>query len=106
MKYWQSAAALFRRVQIDQRAWLILITLLAFALRLYRLDAQAIWWDESLSVYRATRDLGAVLSNVILIQNLVTIDTLPQLYFIILNLLVRVIGITDLRSDIFRSWRT
>lgn len=95
MKYWQSAANVLRRVQIDQRAWLILITLLAFALRVYRLDVQAIWWDESLSVYRATRDLGAVLSNVILIQNLITIDTLPQLYFICLNLLVRVFGITE-----------
>ncbi|MBI5035210.1 MAG: glycosyltransferase family 39 protein [Chloroflexi bacterium] len=95
MKDGQSAASLFRRVQIDQHVWLILITLLAFALRVYRLDVQAIWWDESLSVYRATRDLGAVLSNVILIQNLVTIDTLPQLYFIFLNLLVRAFGITE-----------
>lgn len=69
--------------------------LVAFALRLYRLDAQALWWDESLSVYRATRDWGTVLSNTILIQNLVTVDTLPQLYFVLLNVWVRAAGISE-----------
>lgn len=77
------------------------LLLLAFALRVYRLGAQAIWWDESLSVYRATRDLPAVLSNVILIQNGVTIDTLPQLYFIFLNLLVHGFGITEFALRFF-----
>ncbi len=69
--------------------------LLALAVRLYRLEAQALWWDESLSVYRATRDLGTVLSNTILIQNLVTVDTLPQLYFVLLNVWVRATGISE-----------
>ncbi len=71
------------------------ILLAAFALRVYRLDAQALWWDESLSVYRATRELGAVLANTILIQNVVTVDTLPQLYFVLLNVLVRAFGISE-----------
>src|SRR5512135_2536060 len=63
----------------------ILIVLLAFALRVYHLGAQPIWWDESLSVYRSTRDLATVLSNQILIQNVVTYDTLPPLYFVFLK---------------------
>lgn len=75
--------------------------LIAFALRLYRLDAQALWWDESLSVYRATRDWGTVLSNTILIQNLVTVDTLPQLYFGLLNVWVRAAGISEFALRFF-----
>src|SRR5512135_611885 len=73
----------------------ILIVLLAFALRVYRLGAQPIWWDESLSVYRATRDLAAVLANTILIQTVVTYDTLPPLYFVFLKFLVPFFGTTE-----------
>ena len=84
-----------------ERAALILIVLLAFALRVYRLDAQAIWWDESLSVYRATRDLGTVLANTILIQNVVTTDTVPPLYFLLLHFLVPVFGTTEFAMRFF-----
>ncbi len=90
----------FRR-RNRERVRLVLIILLAFALRVYRLDAQALWWDESLSVYRATRDLGAVLANTILIQNVVTIDTLPQLYFVLLHFLVRAFGIGEFALRFF-----
>lgn len=86
---------------LNERAMLSAILLLAFALRMYRLDAQALWWDESLSVYRATRELGAVLANTILIQNVVTVDTLPQLYFVFLNLLVRAFGISEFALRFF-----
>ncbi len=84
-----------------ERAALLLIILLAFALRVYRLDAQAIWWDESLSVYRATRDLGTVLANTILIQNIVTTDTVPQCYFLMLHFLVRAFGTSEFALRFF-----
>ncbi len=78
-----------------ERAALLTILLLGFALRVYRLGAQAIWWDESLSVYRATRDLGTILSNTILIQNVITVDTLPPLYFLLLHFIVSLAGISE-----------
>src|SRR5512140_214326 len=78
-----------------ERVALLAILALAFALRVYRLGAQAIWWDESLSVYRATRDLGTLLSNTIVIQNVVTVDTLPPLYFVLLHALVTVAGTSE-----------
>ena len=90
-----------RHASTLERAALGLILLLAFALRVYRLDAQAIWWDESLSVYRATRDLGTVLANTILIQNIVTTDTVPQCYFLFLHFLVRVFGTSEFALRFF-----
>ncbi len=76
-------------------AVLFFILLLAFGPRVYRLGALAIWWDESLSVYRATRDVAAILSNTILIQQAITYDTLPPLYFVLLHFLVGVAGTTE-----------
>ena len=84
-----------------QRLALYGIVLLAFALRVYRLDAQALWWDESLSVYRATRDLATVFANTIRIQNILTVDTLPQLYFVLLNLFARAAGISEFALRFF-----
>ncbi len=92
MKYLRSGLASLRRVQMSERVWMLLIVLLAFALRAYRLGAPAIWWDESLSVYRATRDLATIFANTILIQNVVTHDLQPPLYFAILHFLVRAFG--------------
>ena len=80
---------------ISERGWVMLIVLLAFALRVYRLGAQAIWWDESLSLYRATRDLSTILANTILIQNVVTHDLQPPLYFILLHFFVGAGGISE-----------
>jgi len=71
------------------------LLLLAFALRVYRLDAQALWWDESLTLYRSTRDLGTVLANTILIQTILTTDTIPQGYFLLLHLFVRAAGTSE-----------
>lgn len=81
--------------QFLARAALVAILLLAFALRIYHLGAQAIWWDESLSVYRATRDAGTILANTIVIQNVVTVDTLPPLYFLLLHFVVLAAGTSE-----------
>ncbi len=95
MRYFRSGLGTLRRVRFGERAWLLLILLLAFALRAYRLGAQAIWWDESLSLYRATHDLGTIFANTILIQNVVTHDLQPPLYFAILHFLVRAFGVSE-----------
>ncbi|MBI5304959.1 MAG: glycosyltransferase family 39 protein [Chloroflexi bacterium] len=80
---------------MKDRLPILLITLLAFALRAYRLDTQALWWDESLTVYRATRDLATILANTIVIQSVVTTDLMPPLYFVIQHFLVRAFGISE-----------
>jgi len=80
---------------------LSVVLLLAFALRVYRLDANALWWDESLSLYRSTRDLGTVLANTILIQTILTTDTIPQGYFLLLNLFVRAAGTSEFALRLF-----
>ncbi len=90
-----------RPVPTLARPALLLILLLAFALRVYRLDAQSLWWDESLSVYRATRDWATFFANTILIQNVVTVDTLPQGYFFWLRLLVPLTGISEFALRFF-----
>ncbi|HEX9075476.1 MAG TPA: glycosyltransferase family 39 protein [Anaerolineae bacterium] len=89
------------QVPLQERAAPVLIVLLAFALRVYRLGAQPIWWDESLSVYRATQNLAAVLANTIRIQTVVTYDTLPPLYFVILKFLVPFFGTTEFALRFF-----
>lgn len=68
------------------------IILLAFGLRLYRLDAKSLWADEGLSMYRAHKDLPFILSNTIIIQGVVTEDLQPPLYFILLRFLIEFAG--------------
>src|SRR5512136_1516865 len=95
MKYLENGAVALRRQAAGQRGWVMLVVLLAFGLRLYGLGAQAIWWDESLSLYRATRDLGTILANTILIQNVVTHDLQPPLYFVLLHFFISAIGVSE-----------
>lgn len=95
MKNLRSGIAQLRRVHLRERDTLLWIVLLAFALRAYQLGAQAIWWDESLSLYRATRDLATILANTILIQNVMTHDLQPPLYFALLHYLVRATGTSE-----------
>lgn len=62
-----------------------MLILLAFGLRLYRLEAKSLWQDEGLSAYRASQGLPFILSNTIFIQGYPTQDTQPPLYFILLH---------------------
>jgi len=64
---------------------LLLILLLAFGLRLYDLEGQSFWTDEGLSLYRARQSLAGVLANEIVVDGVVTHDTNPALYFLLLN---------------------
>ncbi len=61
------------------------LTLLAFCLRVYRVDAMSLWTDEGLSVYRAQSALLDNLSGRIVIQGVPTTDTHPPLYFLLLS---------------------
>jgi mannosyltransferase len=57
---------------------LSLITLLALGLRLYRLDAQSLWYDEGFSVYLARMDLAEITVRT-------ATDIQPPLYYYLLH---------------------
>jgi uncharacterized membrane protein len=71
---------------------LLAFTLLAFGLRVYRLDQRSLWTDEGLSVYRARLAPADILSGEIVIQGAVSKDTQPPLYFLLLHLQRRLVG--------------
>lgn len=72
-----------RRVQ--WALWpMLAITLMALAVRLFRLDGQSMWSDEGLSLYRAQLNLTGILSNIIMVGDVPTLDTSPPLYFLLL----------------------
>jgi dolichyl-phosphate-mannose-protein mannosyltransferase len=79
----------------DEHAQAMLIVFLSFTLRVFHLGSQAIWWDESLSLYRATHDLPTIVANTIVIQNVVTTDLQPPLYFLMLHFLVGAFGTSE-----------
>jgi mannosyltransferase len=74
--------------------WLLVALLLvAFALRVYHLEAQSLWSDEGLSLYRSRLTLGENFSNVIVVPpNVPTQDTNPPLYFVALSALRALAG--------------
>lgn len=77
-------------------ALLLLFIALAFARGVYGLGSQSLWWDESLSLQRASYDLPIVLSNQIVLtdatRQLITFDNHPPLYFLLLHFVVRLAG--------------
>jgi len=64
---------------------LILLIALAFALRVYRLDHQSLWYDEGISLHCASRGL----KNLILGRY---VENHPPLYFIFLHLWMALAG--------------
>ncbi len=72
------------------------LILLAFGRGIWALGSKSLWWDESLSLYRAGKNLTFVLSNQIIItdtvNSVVTVDNHPPLYFVVLWLAVRLFG--------------
>lgn len=75
-----------------QWGFLLLVTLLAFGLRVYDLDRRSLWTDEGLSVYRARLAPADILSGEIVIQGVASKDTQPPLYFLLLYLQRRLVG--------------
>lgn len=73
-----------------------LLAALAFALATYRAEAKSIWWDESLSLHRARRSAGEILSNRIDLPGSTTVDLHPPLYFLLLRGAIGLLGERDL----------
>ncbi len=72
-----------------QRRWLLLlIILLAFALRVFRLDAQSIWYDEGLSIQIAAQDPAQAIA-------LSATTDHPPLHTLLLGAWMRVAGESD-----------
>ena len=59
--------------------------LLAFGLRAWRLDLQALWWDEGISLYLANQDVATILADR-------AGDVHPPLYFLLLRAWVLLVG--------------
>lgn len=86
-----------RGLRPGQARWLLLLLiLLAFGLRLWRIEDKSIWWDESLSLYRAQQDVPYILSNRIDFPGASTTDQHPPLYFVLLHFFIRFAGESDL----------
>ena len=71
------------------RAFLPVVLLLsaAFWLRLYRLDAQSLWWDEGISLHLATSGAAEIVRD-----RLANIH--PPLYFFLLKGWLRLVGVS------------
>ncbi|MGD9146721.1 MAG: hypothetical protein PVI80_14245, partial [Anaerolineae bacterium] len=79
------------------RYWAIaLLTLLAFARGVWALGDKSLWWDESLSLHRSQETLFYALSGQITltdnVDDVVTIDNHPPLYFVLLWVVTRLLG--------------
>lgn len=70
---------------IAHRWLLTLITLLALALRILRLDFQPLWWDEGYSVFFATRDFWTMIERT-------AIDIHPPLYYAMMQVWINFFG--------------
>jgi 4-amino-4-deoxy-L-arabinose transferase-like glycosyltransferase len=77
------------------RLFLLLLILLAFALRVHKLDNFGFWTDEGLTPLRAGYSVGEILSNRVIIQEGVTQDTHPPLYFLIIHFSQMLLGRSD-----------
>ena len=68
-------------------AAVVLLLLLAYVLRLYRLDGQSLWWDEGISLHLATSSLGDIVHD-----RLANIH--PPLYFFLLKGWLALVGVS------------
>jgi len=73
------------------------LVLFSFALRLYRLDAQSIWWDEAISIHLSTASIGEIIAN--RAGNLH-----PPLYFLLLKGWVALAGISPFSVRFLSAW--
>ena len=76
--------------------WSLLIAL-SFALRLYHLDAQPIWWDEAISIHLATSPLADLLADR-------AAHVHPPLYFLLLKAWVTLAGSTAFSVRFLSVW--
>jgi hypothetical protein len=74
-----------RILQRARRPLLLLIILLAFGLRVHQVDEMGFWLDEGLTPLRSGYSIPEILSNRITIQEGVTRDTHPPLYYLLIH---------------------
>ena len=74
---------------------LIALLLLGYWLRVYNLDAFSFWTDEGLTPARSGYPISQILRNEIIIQGVVTTDTHPPLYYLIIHLTRQLFGLSD-----------
>ena len=75
---------------------ILLLIILAFALRVYQLDAKSIWFDESHSLNRASLDLLSIASGKQIWGDRVVQDTTHvPFYFFLLHFLIKLAGDSD-----------
>lgn len=67
---------------------LLLIFLVAFALRLYRLGYQSLWYDEAVSIHLATKDLRGLTQHT-------ARDIHPPLYYYLLHFWMQAAGTSE-----------
>jgi mannosyltransferase len=77
-----------RRSALDVGVIIGCALLIGFALRLYRLDAQSLWYDEAYSVQLARLDLVTLVRTT-------AADIHPPLYYVLLKLWMAVAGDTE-----------
>lgn len=81
--------------------WLVLaLCLLSLIRGVYQLGEQSLWWDESLSLHRASRSFPFILSNSVLFlygdqETPATPDFHPPLYFALLRIVIRAAGSSE-----------
>ena len=80
---------------LAQHFILLALILLGFWLRVHNLDAFSFWTDEGLTPERSGYSVAQILRNDILIQGVVTTDTHPPLYYLILHLTRQLFGLSD-----------
>jgi len=80
----------------SRHASVIALVLLSFGLRLWRLEAKGIWWDESLSLFRAQQTVPYILSSRIDFPGSSSTDQHPPLYFLLLHGAIGLWGESDL----------
>ena len=82
------------RGEILVKALPYLLVLVAFALRLYRIDYQSIWRDEGVSLHLAASSIPSLLADR-------AGDVHPPLYFIMLHFWARFAGLSELSGRFF-----
>ena len=71
--------------RINWRFSIIALVLVAFALRVFRLNVQSLWYDEAFSVYLAHFDLATITART-------AADIQPPLYYYLLNFWIALAG--------------
>jgi mannosyltransferase len=86
-----------RRTDHIHRAVVVLLLLVSWALRLQRLEAQDIWWDEARNIEVATRALAQIATSP-------ELDIHPPLYFYSLHLWTQCTGVSAFATRLFSAW--